>query len=913
MPPRIAALVLTMTGCLCFASALPTVTGPTEDPRDCPTPKKGELIVKFPGASPETQKLVLDFRVEDKLPCNDVTRWGYTVDGGPPKIGQEDKRKPAEHFKNLDHPRVQPRPGDSTWRTYCLVPNLTDEDQERWAVPKVDRPRDEKWLNCPRPKDAPIPADCPSFTGHKFRFESLPTIDPPKTIRTTYVQTAEGIFPPYDPFLHPPGTNMLPTVYSDVFDGDSKQVPNSLPSSVTKVYNLHDGDPVVTPINPRSPTNDLQEVLDTTYTLLTGSSPQRLWERLDRQRYEDALCDLSKNRAEILANRPRIRRYLRMGLDIIEGKPVADRVYGGLPLLHHSGQTRVRRIVPRLASAPYSHPENVGPLPWPPNDGSPPAPAAKEGPQPPSVNVVGGNAQVHQVWYDGRIESDTMYLDWTGEYDGCKVLVLKAGQDDSALPKVPSGLLVISTVGGQRHYRLFDRRGHKVVDGDESSFHPTVEQAKAVTEQLDQLILDPDPKPNHQRRAFILAAVAPILKNPFASQCAEELKLPPIPPNVPWTVTYTVDVLDRGRDDFATTTMFFDSHNATETYYSNKGGGKDDPARKRQFQTLVEQSATKGATKKQTPPHPQLTLVSMDQTFFPMESGTRTVITIKMPPPEYHNLTYTWGWRFHPPRAQAMEDAAKRRFDDPTRSVVEYEREAFGDDPTKAVNRLGDVAPAKRMWRAFDLVLKHLDAIEPTPSSVDKDPLFDCLTQLLDARSAFLEWKDRNHLPSGLMPDPASDLTVLFVNNTTYGQIKEGGWTDLPEWRVRDHPVKVTLINADYFPHQYLNVEWGGNRGWEPQFKPTLKNAGSGTFFSFGRFHYQYNTVPGTIEVPAARRYRKSGSEINRGDEDEHMVPFRVEPGVHRLWINMRHEPSRRLRFYQFDPTHHDVAIYSIH
>jgi hypothetical protein len=29
--------------------------------------------------------------------------------------------------------------------------------------------------------------------------------------------------------------------------------------------------------------------------------------------------------------------------------------------------------------------------------------------------------------------------------------------------------------------------------------------------------------------------------------------------------------------------------------------------------------------------------------------------------------------------------------------------------------------------------------------------------------------------------------------------------------------------------------------------------------------------------------------------------------------IELNYDPSRRLRFYQFDPFHHDVAIYSVH
>jgi len=35
--------------------------------------------------------------------------------------------------------------------------------------------------------------------------------------------------------------------------------------------------------------------------------------------------------------------------------------------------------------------------------------------------------------------------------------------------------------------------------------------------------------------------------------------------------------------------------------------------------------------------------------------------------------------------------------------------------------------------------------------------------------------------------------------------------------------------------------------------------------------------------------------------------------GRYKVNITYNYEPSRRLRFYQFDPVHHDVAIFSIH
>ena len=707
------------------------------------------------------KNLVLDFRsFPGDISDPGKPRWGYG-----PDIGKIDNRSQEQHFLYPDHPRPQPHPPAPNWRRYEKVPNLESNTLSRHAVPKFERPEDEKWLNRTKP---------PGVT-EDYRFTSLPDVKAPDTIRVSYFRTPEGIFPKVDPFERPPGTNMLPTIYDEVTDGDGTTVPNSLPSTVDRMYNLHHGDPLVTPINPRSPSNDLREILDTVYTLLTGTSPKSLWQRLDRERYEDTLRRVDLRSREVRENLPRLRYYLEMADDIILGNPVNDRAYSGFPLLHHSGHNRVKRVVPTLDT---------------------------EG------NVTGGNVEVHQVWSDVRIESDAMFYDLTGEFDKVKG------------------------------------------------------------------------------------------------------KLPAIPAKTPWTITYTIDVLDRGRDDFATTTMFFDSRHATDKFNENQQASLPESERKtdaeqnqyRVSSVEINQKGFAAADATAAPPRkPKNSLVSMDQTFFPMASGTRTVLTIKMPPPEWYNLTYSWGWRFHPPRAQATENAAKGRFDDNTKSIVTYEKEVFAKDPDQdPISALGDLAPEKRMMRAFRAALEAIES----PATADAE---SCLTQLLDARNAYLDWTDRNHLPSGLDPDPDSDLTVLFVNNTTYGELRDGGWTDLAKWRTRTTPVRVTLINADYFAHQYLNVEWGGNRGWEPQFKPTLKLAGSGPFFSFGRFHYQFNTVPGKVEVEAATPF-KGGVKVTDGS-----LPDTVVPGVHRIWMDMHHEPSRRLRFYQFDPTHHDVAIYSLH
>ena len=70
---------------------------------------------------------------------------------------------------------------------------------------------------------------------------------------------------------------------------------------------------------------------------------------------------------------------------------------------------------------------------------------------------------------------------------------------------------------------------------------------------------------------------------------------------------------------------------------------------------------------------------------------------------------------------------------------------------------------------------------------------------------------------------------------------------------------------------------------------------GSGCFFTFGRAH----------------AWPSAGGPNG---------PIGVSPvsddgvfGTRRVNIQYNFEPSRRLKIYQFDPLHHDVAVYSLH
>ncbi|MFA6987264.1 MAG: hypothetical protein WC213_13815, partial [Arenimonas sp.] len=391
--------------------------------------------------------------------------------------------------------------------------------------------------------------------------------------------------------------------------------------------------------------------------------------------------------------------------------------------------------------------------------------------------------------------------------------------------------------------------------------------------------------------------------------------------DVPWTITYRVKILKDGIEDFSPAVMYFNDPRVDSPVKSDPG---------------LDNFGM---------PH-----VAMDQSYFPMlTEGTEYTFKIKMAPGKYYNLTYTWGWRIHPPRVQVTENANKMAGG---KSLLQWEIDTFGADPRAseaaklaAIGKIGDLAPEKRMWN----ILRHWrDEIDNGTYTFDPAQV-----QVKNLREAYLDFSDRTRLPHGVAADPDADITLFYVNNTIYGsregrngrgQSGEGSQAGansfmgamantLTDWTKRPYQYKVTLLNGDHFPHGYVNVDFGGSRGWENHFqnsdpteaidpltgeayipfdrggtdehlqsspRPADMNAkpqfGSGAYFTFGRFHWWMNAGGpfGAIMVPPADGVTGV-------------------PGLHKVDLTVNFEPSMRLRMYQFDPLHHDVAVYSLH
>ncbi|ESS66722.1 hypothetical protein MGMO_177c00130 [Methyloglobulus morosus KoM1] len=323
--------------------------------------------------------------------------------------------------------------------------------------------------------------------------------------------------------------------------------------------------------------------------------------------------------------------------------------------------------------------------------------------------------------------------------------------------------------------------------------------------------------------------------------------------DVPWTIRYTVDTLNQGHEDFAPMVMYF-----------------DDPA----------------LSPPGSPPMPN---VMFDQTFFPMNDGTRTVYEIAMGQGKYYNLSYHWGWRKHPPRVQVTENARKKIGGV---SLPEFESNVFGPHPSAseaeklaAIAKIGDLAPEKRMWNTLQVAKANGRA---------------SVSDIVALNRAFDQWQNRNKLPDGVKLDPDSDWTLFFVNNTIYGEIKGntiGGHTEYDGWTTRGKTVKIKLLNGDHFDHAYFNIDFGGRRGWENTFQSTKAIGGAGQWFTFGRANWWVNAgFPVMIITPPA-----TGTGAS------------TVVGEHNVVLTMNFEPSRRIRWYQFDPFHHDTAVWSIH
>ncbi|MDZ4350729.1 MAG: hypothetical protein U1A22_14480 [Xanthomonadaceae bacterium] len=486
---------------------------------------------------------------------------------------------------------------------------------------------------------------------------------------------------------------------------------------------------------------------------------------------------------------------VQFAIDILEGNPI-DRAYSGFPLLHYNGVEKISYVVPEFDE---------------------------------NGKVIGGNADVHQIWFDGRIMSD-------------------------------SAMVIPDTV-------------------------------------LD----------------------------------------------VPWTITYKVTVLNRGREDFAPFGMFFNGP------------------------IMGEDGNIIGDI-------PKMPGFGIDQTFFPVEDGTTTTFKIGMAPARQYKLTYHWGWRRHPPRIQALENGLANELGV---NLVDWERCVFVDPATitaqnpqgamptssqaakeYAISKIGNLSPAKRLWNM-------MRAIKANPAAAPG--------LLANINQAFGDWQNRTRLPTGVARDDNYDVTLFYVNNTLYGDLQ--GFVDSSQrvtesFQQRGDKTRVKVLNGDYFEKGHMIVDFGGNRGWENIYQNTIKVFGAGPWFTFGRA-YWWPTLEapngGPQPIPTAvppegvapvtiadcqQRFPASNSptllaakasRTKAGQNPEYlynlsMTPDAMQNGIERgaqmftiptreamnaqgannlglrnFEIDWNHEPNKRLKIYMFDQLHHDVAIWSIH
>ncbi|MGH8879078.1 MAG: hypothetical protein ACRD0P_17345, partial [Stackebrandtia sp.] len=195
----------------------------------------------------------------------------------------------------------------------------------------------------PPPVAAPVVKPPPQVPVHNHP-KPQRQLDPPKqqTIGdTTYIETGAGYFEEVDPFALPPGTNLLPTVYTNVFDSFGDEIPNTLPSSPLNPDNLRDGEVERSDIDGTSPSDDLAHIFDRLANLLSGTQATEYWSRHGGRAQPQ---EVGRTIPPEMADMDAIRQQLSRAIHILEGNPIPDRAYSGFPLLHYRGPEKVKRV-----------------------------------------------------------------------------------------------------------------------------------------------------------------------------------------------------------------------------------------------------------------------------------------------------------------------------------------------------------------------------------------------------------------------------------------------------------------------------------------------------------------------------------------------------------------------------------------
>ena len=185
-------------------------------------------------------------------------------------------------------------------------------------------------------------------------------------------------------------------------------------------------------------------------------------------------------------------------------------------------------------------------------------------------------------------------------------------------------------------------------------------------------------------------------------------------------------------------------------------------------------------------------------------------IIVKMPPPKNLSVVLDPNFRIGHEALSAL-----RPFD------------VASPGPTIQIQDLAAIAPERQLWEALQtpLVLADLPAVSFS-------------TQGLSLVSAM---RVKSHLPAGVSPDPAADVTVAFVNNEVYTSD-----TTLP-LSGSSATLKVAVVNKDGFTH---TVSAQGLKKLNPVFGAT----------NWGEFDWEQLAAPATLAAGATQTFTYSPS-----------------------------------------------------
>ena len=275
----------------------------------------------------------------------------------------------------------------------------------------------------------------------------------------------------------------------------------------------------------------------------------------------------------------------------------------------------------------------------------------------------------------------------------------------------------------------------------------------------------------------------------------------------------------------------------------------------------------------------------------PDQEGTRTVLRIKMAPAEYYKPGLHLGLA-HAPAARPG-DRERHQDGGPARRS-QWEIDVFGPDPRAseeaklaAIAKIGDLAPAKRMWQ------RPAQARATRPRA--RRLAAGRAAARRGGRHAFQDWQDRTQLPARRRARPRRRPHPLLRQQHDLRRVHRRRTHQLPGVADPRHAAQGDARQRRLLHHALPERRLRRR----PRLGEPVQVVGQGR-----RLGLLVHLRPQLLVDEPGEPDRCVAAGGPRAA---------YKASVQKLEITFNYDPSRRLRFYQFDPLHHDVAVFSVH